>query len=80
MNAQHDGDLGASVQQIAHEAIAATRTIYAGDAGVDVGAELAAELASRGITGADPAWVDAAAREIRAGHGLPRPGPGGTPG
>lgn len=78
MNPKHDGDLGASVQQIAHEAMTATRTIYAGDPGVDVGAQLLAELASRGISGADPEWVAIAAREIRAGHDLPQPGPDGT--
>ena len=66
MNAEYDGDLGARVEDVAQEAIDAVAKTYGNDAAIDVGQHLREQLSSRGITGADDAWITEVTEGIRA--------------
>lgn len=61
-------ELGAPVDDVAQEAIDATATLYADEAGVDVEKLLAAQLASRGLRAGDEQLITELAHEIRSGH------------
>ena len=63
-----EGELGAPVTDVAQEAVDATATTYANDAGIDVEAHLRTQLESRGLRTADQAGLAALADRIRAGH------------
>ena len=68
IEAQHEGELGAPLQRIVQEALAATETTYAGDPSINVEDALRDELHSRGVSSVNPAWAESAATSVRAGH------------
>jgi hypothetical protein len=64
----HNGGLGARVEDVAQEAIDATSTTYTNNADIDVEEHLRAQLSSRGLTSPDEKWVAEVASAIRSGH------------
>lgn len=71
-------DLGAPVEDVAQEAVDATTTAYANDAGIDVERHLQQQLASRGLRAGDGALISQLATEIRSGHRVAVGRPDGT--
>lgn len=63
-----EGDLGASVEDVAQEAIDATATTYTTDAGIDVDEHLRLQLSSRGIKAVNEEWLAETGHTIRSGH------------
>ena len=65
---ERQDELGAPVDDVAQEAIDATATAYANDAGIDVEQHLRVQLSGRGVVASDAETIDHIGREIRAGH------------
>lgn len=73
---------GASVQDVAQEAVDAAASAYTEDAGIDVEERLRTELRARGLAPTEDGALGALARRIRSGHhvSLREPdGPGPDP-
>jgi hypothetical protein len=71
-------ELGAPVENVAQEAIDATTTAYANDAGIHVERHLQDQLASRGLRADDEELISELAHEIRSGSRVDVGRPDGT--
>jgi hypothetical protein len=68
MAPEFEGEVGAPIDHLAQEAINATATAYADDAGIDVEQLLRAQLSSHAIEARNDQWIAQTGHRIRSGH------------